>query len=276
MHEQIGAYPCRFIFVEHANWESIIGNEQDESLEFSERNATNLFAEETRVSFITLNPYANESLRGFLDTRILERTIFIHHPVNGNMAHTRHESHTNILAYGQSVNANLSRIIKAAYRKAFIPEANLLILRRSPIDQMELTYRYPEDWCEVRQHHDGFKKKDMRECMMDADWIMIPYDREQYKVSMSGILADAIRFEIPILGLNSPILNFYNDPPIGITAETPCELGSIIADVKDINDESGYEMFKNNISSLKSRMQSENIRHMKGLLTVDEGKAIPL
>ncbi len=44
-----------------------------------------------------------------------------------------------------------------------------------------------------------------------VDCLLLPYDKKMYRLSASGILFDAINYGIPIICLDSPILQYYNN-----------------------------------------------------------------
>lgn len=94
----------------------------------------------------------------------------------------------------------------------------------------------------------------------------MPYDQSMYQVSMSGILADAIRYERPIIALNSPIIEWYNKHgSIGIVAENIDEL---IQRLETEFRNTKYIYFIYNIRILKRNMMKENQRLMKDMLCI--------
>ena len=102
------------------------------------------------------------------------------------------------------------------------------------------------------------------------DWILLPYDSSEYRVSMSGILADAIGFEKPFLGLNSPILEYYNNKakPIGVIKNTTEELAAYIANELPMLSKGAYNKYVESQGKMKQIVADENVRLIKRIVNL--------
>jgi hypothetical protein len=218
------------------------------------------------VSFITFSPFAKEYIKDNICKSVASRTFFFHHPVEGEAVDDDSErDKLRMLAYGQSVNNSLSMVLKAIKDMGDLPQIDFTVLRRCGVDNMDLTYLFPK-FVRIKQHYSGFSKRDLISNICSTDWIIIPYLANQYLYSMSGILADAIRYEKPVLAINFNVLQYYNNPPIGIVADSPYELGRIIASESLLNDRLQYDIYKSNIRQIKRKMYDENVAKMRDIL----------
>ena len=184
---------------------------------------------------------------------------FLHLPVRQTIEKkdTKDDAIT-IGVYGACVNANFKKMLLRLNEKQLLNKVKFLILNRSTLDGLDYRYKYPTKGIEIHQTINGFSRDAKLQYISKMDWILLPYDKEQYRVSMSGILADAIQFQIPILALDSPIIEYYNDEHIGIVEKDIESLCDIIRELDAIQNGILYANYLDNLKRLKDRMYEEN------------------
>lgn len=104
-----------------------------------------------------------------------------------------------------------------------------------------------------------FDRIQMQEALRELDYILIPYGKEEYTMSASGVLWDAISNEVPCLMLGSKYLAYYNRYHIGYQAETISELCKMVRD-KAAKKEFGTMDIK------LSELEEYNLKKMRGIL----------
>lgn len=104
-----------------------------------------------------------------------------------------------------------------------------------------------------------FDRSQMQEALRELDYILIPYGKEEYTMSASGVLWDAVSNEVPCLMLGSRYLAYYNRYHIGYQAETISELCRMVKD-KAAKKEFGPMDIK------LSELEEYNLKKMRGIL----------
>jgi hypothetical protein len=97
----------------------------------------------------------------------------------------------------------------------------------------------------------NFERDKINEIMHFVDGIIIPYDKNQYKISTSGIIFDAISYEIPIFTLNSNCFIEYSKYGIGESFKTVEEMALRLIDIMD----SDYRILINKYSSKEKKLK---------------------
>lgn len=83
----------------------------------------------------------------------------------------------------------------------------------------------------VRKVDIDFKRENMEKLMLETDYLLLPYGKEEYALSASGVLWDAIVHRIPCFMLDSPYLKYYNQYKIGYQEDTVEKLCDVICDI---------------------------------------------
>lgn len=253
-------YGMQMTFIEHANleWLQRINMREEEIAFYRETISENRKLND--INFISFSPYAKEGLVGCLGDNILERFYFLHHPVSGNFEKkARKNSKIVIGVYGACINQLFFQILKKLYVKEGYDNIEFLVLNRTTLDKLDYRYIYPSKGVRMHQTCGFFSREKKLKCFEEIDYILLPYDNRSYRVSMSGILADAIRCGIPILSLDTPIIKYYNNIfPLGIVEENMDSLCEKIITSAKVRDEEKYEEYVKNMKQLREQMTEEN------------------
>lgn len=234
-------------FVQHANLDWILERENERIGDYSYAEIIKLCCGSGNVYNLAMNPFVKIGLTDILDDKTLKTFHFLHHPVKGSIPKSINANKTTIGVYGQCVNANFGRILKQSKEENLLKR--FMVLRSCDSNHMDYSFKLPKE-LRIYQKPGGFDKSELLNAISRMGWILLPYSKDMYKVSMSGILADAIRYSIPIIALNSPIVDYYNEYIIGIVAETPEALVESLVSEGNKN----YTKYKENMQKLKSDM----------------------
>lgn len=107
----------------------------------------------------------------------------------------------------------------------------------------------------------NFKRKDMEKLMCDMDFLLVPYGRNEYKVSTSGVIWDGISNRVPLLMYDSPCLKYYHARVnLGYLCGSLEELKTILKQIS-FNGIPDNEFFVN-----LDMLEKENMETMERLL----------
>lgn len=214
---------------------------------------------EKNCKFIIYSPNYEWALKGKLDIEILDKILFLHHPLfESNLNKIKLQLNNIIVGiYGQAVNQNALLIVKnynsrydnkTVVFKVMANSDNEILLQKNVERLFDKDYVTNE---ELEQAIKGF------------DFILIPYDNNQYIVTASGIFSDAISQEIPLLMLNSPYLQYYNKYEVGILCKDIDAMAKKISELHMFQD---FNCFAENDKNLKQIVFEENVRSLKEAL----------
>lgn len=110
-------------------------------------------------------------------------------------------------------------------------------------------------------------RHELNKILHDCDWVLLPYGKEKYKLSSSGILFDAINMQVPCLMGPSHCFNDFDDSLIGIHASNYSSLKKNLLQIIKSPDRKKYHEFRKNIRKLKYEMNNYNIEAFKKLLS---------
>lgn len=263
-------YHAKLFFVMHNYLEMIL---QNDDMGQQYKSIVTEVCNRDDAWIVVFNPYARQKLAGVIDGN-LERILFLHHPMQESLHHPVQESDCRctstktgkivIGVYGNSINQNFFQILKRLTDCAVAEKVEFLIMRRTEVYNFDLTYRFPKNGVKIYQS-EGFDRAFRIARIREMDYILLPYDYSMYQLSMSGILADAVRHEKPIIALNTSIVEYYNQMPIGIVEDSVEGLCDKIKRI-DKNDENEIAAYRNNIRDLKKRIKQESVDMLKELL----------
>lgn len=257
-------YGAEMFFLEHATLENVLHDRHEEGL--SEAEAINQAAEIDNTHFLVYSPYAKSRLQGLLTPKAIDKISFLHHPILDDPISNNSGAGLTIGVYGASCNSTFSRMLKMLYNKNGMDGQTFLVIRRCDTNHMDYRYMFPTRGVEMHQALDGVSREALVKYIERMDWILIPYLENQYQVSMSGILSEAIGYEKPVLALNSPIIRWYNQRPIGIVKNSLEELCEQILGHRELENKEKYEMYKTNMRHMRLKGEQENKNVMKNLL----------
>lgn len=201
--------------------------------------------------FVLYAPEYRRYLKGKINENVLNKFIFLHHPLyeNENSVIPNNEKLV-IGIYGQAVNQNAFDVIKTYNDKYDNDKAIFRVMAKADANILELKNV-------VRMFDEDYVPNEaLEEARKHLDYILIPYDNNQYKVTASGILCDALSEQIPILMLDSPLLRYYESiRNIGILCDNKDELAHNIACLAE-----NRSMQKKNAE--QNRQEEQELRHI--------------
>lgn len=209
--------------------------------------------------FVIYAPKYRHYLSGKLDNDILERFIFLHHPLYDPGSYYIPENDKLVIGiYGQAVNQNAYDIIKCYNEKYDNGNVQFRIMTQehNPILNLKNVTRLFEQ--------DHVSNKDLEQARREFDYVLIPYDSKQYKITASGILCDVISEEIPVLMLDSPFLEYYGQYGIGIMEHSVDNMAERIAEVG--LKKGSTEKYRQAEHKLKEVILRENIDAFKEMI----------
>lgn len=225
----------------HEKMEKILGNEDDEIYKRWERTIKNSIVSKN-LCFIQYHPFVNKMIGKKFGGKIENKFIFLYHPSENNtniiIDKSIHEG-IDVCVWGAAASqGNTIRIIDQflqdpQYNKVHFSIYSRGILGNDFIKNSRITYSY---------RYKGFSEEEMHSIIINADYVLIPYDEKSYTMYASGIVADAIRYNKPIIALNSPYITFFNDEKeIGFVGNSIDDLMSKISIEKLENNRKSYE-----------------------------------
>lgn len=213
----IHATICRktqFIVVLHAMVEQARGKSNSYKNLFKLSQACN------NLQFITFSPYCNNKYWGLKNNKI----IFIHHPYIKANIKTNHTSHR----------GKIIGVIGACAN----PKAKALIAR---INAMQL--EFPYEFHIISRFGDKFRRLantkivelpfercEMESQIQEMDCVLLLYGKNEYTISASGVLWDAISNEVLCFMLNSPYFKYYNEYVSGLVVDNLEEMAEKLSD----------------------------------------------
>lgn len=214
---------------------------------------------ENAIYFITYSPTAENLLKSVIDFDILKKFVFLHHPMIDKRTSERRTDSKQLFKvgiYGQAVNQNAYSIINeynARYDNGKVRFCVKTTKNSDIYSCKNVVSMFQKDFV---------SNIELEEQINNLDYIIIPYDYSQYRLTASGILCDAVSEETPVLMLNSPYLEFYSQYGIGIISNTPKDLAKEIAKISEEN----RRLFSDKEKELKRIIKQENISTFKELI----------
>ena len=207
--------------------------------------------------FILYAPKYREYLEEKINHEILGRFIFLHHPLyeSSDYSVSNNDSLT-VGIYGQAVNQNAYDIVNIYNKKYDNGKVMFRVMAKqdNPILCLKnVTRMFERDYVSNRELEQERKR---------LDYILLPYDHNQYKVTASGILCDALSEEIPVLMLDSSLLEFYNTYAIGELRYDVDSMARTIADIAadTVKRVSVMEQYRKAENRLKKQVLQDNIK----------------
>lgn len=251
----------KLYFCQHANLDWVLHREMEQTGEYSYADIMNRCAKSEGTSFIVCNPFAGVKLKKYLDFDVTKKFIFLHHPVVEGVEPINGSDEGYIGAYGQSLKGDFSSVLREFLNFDRNLADSFIVFRNTDVDHLDYTFSVPKGF-KIHQKIGGYTMKEIYEFQSKMKWILLPYSESMYEVSMSGILADAIRCSIPIIGLGSPILKYYNQYAIGIVEDNPSQL---VEKYRTVSHKE-YNMFKNNLIKLRKKMIEDNMSILDSIM----------
>ena len=210
--------------------------------------------------FIIYSPNYKNGLQGKLSDHIMEKMTFLHHPFfDSQLTHAdKDKEKIEIGIYGQAVNQNAVEIVKTY--NLYYDNDSVLFQVMAKRDHELLAMKNVKRMFE----EDYVSNEDLEYAINDLDYILVPYNNEQYVVTASGIFCDAVSQGRPLLMLNSPYLKFYNKYGIGFMEDSIDAMAQKIAKL----EKAKLNGFSENEINLKRISFSENVETLKKVLKI--------
>ncbi len=165
------------------------------------------------ICYITYSPYC----RDLFLKRGINNVFFLHHPyILQNGGRRVGTDIVNVGVIGACSNMNAARIARElSYDKA-----------------SDIRFRvFSRNWREMRGidgviiEKEEFERDDMDSIMSQIDYLLLPYGKNDYKLSASGVMWDAVSYSKPCITYDSDYLSYYqNRCGIGYVCESLSEL----------------------------------------------------
>lgn len=194
------------------------------------------------VCFITYSPYIDE-IRRLYPREISEKFEFLHHPYPYEVSTEKMHIHEDIVVgiLGACMNEYAENIIRQTQ--------SISCVRMLPFNK------------DTR-----ISREDISNRMGDVDCLLMPYDERKYRISASGVLFDALNYNKPIVGMKSPILQYYNNRfDVGWMMDGTDDIVELL-ESGSINKEKLNDK-KGNIAKCKMIIDVENIERCKKILS---------
>lgn len=203
--------------------------------------------------YISYSPCYKDELAGHVSFDIIEKITFIHLAFYEGADKKKNEENRSVVIglYGQAVNENAIRIINEYNEKYDNGTVIFHVLAR---DESEVIGLKNVIRLNDKEH---VSDEELVGYIRSFDYILVPYDKDQYKVCSSGIFYDAISYEIPLLMLDSPHLRYYSKYDIGIIANSIEKMARTISDLY-IHSDDAIE-YRINEKELKTNAMSDNV-----------------
>ncbi len=185
------------------------------------------------VHFITYSPFCKEL---FME-RGIHNMYFLHHPYSNH--NCKEKSCTDVVdvgVIGACSNMNAARIARElSYDKT-----------------SGVRFRvYSRNWREMRGidgvtiEKEEFERGDMDDIMSQIDYLLLPYGKNDYKLSASGVMWDAVSYSRPCISYDSDYLSYYqNRCGIGYVCGSLAELKRTISNLR-FHREGELQLFNN-------------------------------
>ncbi len=210
--------------------------------------------------FVIYSPCFREVLRKYLSESILNKICFLHHPFYDSFIENTVKSgeRTIVGLYGQALNDNARKLVKLFNRK--YDNRNVLFKVKAKPGDPILQEKNVERLFEM----DYVSNEELEEAISKFDYILIPYDNNQYRVTASGIFCDAVSQGVPAMTLSSPYFRYY-DKYGAVIVET--SIGRLARKIKTVSeDKSTRNRIVTKEKELKARAFQDNIETLRTIV----------
>lgn len=208
-----------------------------------------------KLCFVTYSPYCTGKYWGISESKL----VFLHHPY----------VHRNQMVSEAKEKDKSGKVIIGIIGACANDKAEQLI---SAVNRNDQDCRY-EFWVASRfgkrfRHLKNikildceFERKEMEALLKEMDFLLLPYGHDEYALSASGVLWDAMANGLPCLMLDSSYFKYYMRYEIGYQADSMQELCKVICKIIRQKQEMRKIFFVN-----MEEIERENIETIKYLL----------
>ena len=208
------------------------------------------------IKFIIYVPEYKDRMEKKVSSKVVEKFYFLHHPYIFSESHTNLNSNNHEVAvWGAALNKTARKIIKNCH------EIKYNIVQRNNINLNDL---YNVNI--IKKGH-NVSSYDIKKCIDQSSWVLIPYDKHQYQITASGLFWDAIANHKPLLTLDSPYFcSYIKKYEIG---QIYYSVNSMVMTIEHLANEISkeeYERLVFNIKSFIDIVQVENEQYIVKIL----------
>lgn len=207
-----------------------------------------------KLCFITYSPYCTGKYWGIHE----DKFVFLHHPYicEKKTIHNTRQKRENdkiiVGIIGACANDKAVKLISSVNRSQGAHKCEFWIASR-----FGKQFRHMEN---VTVLDLEFERKEMEVLMRKMDFMLLPYGRDDYEISASGVFWDAIANKVPCLMLDSNYFKYYMSYNIGYQTDTIEGLRKIICEELPHKKEE-QELFFDGLDSLE-RENNETVRRL--------------
>lgn len=208
-----------------------------------------------RIQFISYSPYCTGRYWGICENKM----VFLHHPyvrkdyTEPKVVEKDGSDKVIIGVIGACANDKAVKLIVSVNRKAAEHNYEFWVASRFGKKFQNLE--------NVKVLNLEFSRKRIEKLMRKIDFMLMPYGRDEYMMSASGVLWDAIINRLPCLMLDSDYFKYYMSYQIGYQADSIEGLSQAICEILQ-RKRDGQEKFFVNMD----RIASENNETVSALL----------
>ena len=182
----------------------------------------NLFQSSNKVNnlrFLTYSPYCTSSYLGINENKIL----FVDHPYfNLSIQKKLKKRNTIICVVGQCANIRARNIIREVNKKKIRDSYEFWIMSKYGDDFIGLE--------NTKIMENVFEREKLNIVLSEVNYLLLPY-KDEYDISASGVLWDAVSTKTPCLMLDSRYFRHYEQYRLGYIAENVKEMADLIENI---------------------------------------------
>ncbi|MCM1120968.1 MAG: hypothetical protein NC416_00140 [Eubacterium sp.] len=176
-----------------------------------------------RLRFVSYSPYCTGRYWNIKE----DKFVFLHHPYVKSSQHTpasrkSKESKIIIGIIGACANEKAKKLISLVNKNELINEYEFWVASKFGKKFKNLK--------NVKVLDLEFERKNIEKIMCSMNYLLLPYGKDEYMLSASGVVWDAVSNRIPCLMLDSKYFAYYMPYKIGYQADSIKELCEIICD----------------------------------------------
>lgn len=188
-----------------------------------------------RLRFVTYNPFCTDNYWGVKRKKF----FFLHHPYVKDRSQAIRKERINtgvtIGIIGACANAKALKLISMVNRCKVEGDYEFLVISR-----FGNHFRHLKN---VKVLDITFDREKKTRLMRNMDYLLLPYDRQEYTLSASGVLWDAISNHVPCLMLDCKYFEYYMPYKIGYRAKNIKELCEIVCEKIQCGREENEKFF---------------------------------
>jgi len=225
-------------------------------------NLINSSYQHRNIRFIIYSPYTEKYLGEYLKDVVISKFNFLHQTY-GESSRVDKQKHTycNIGIIGAGMNDISKLIVKNTWKSGNI--RYIAVSRNQVLDSEKSVEEEFKKGIGIKT-----ERQEIIRNIAKLDYILIPYAKNEYKVSTSGVLMDAVHMGIPVIMLDSPCLDYYQKRfEIGWefhSIENLCDF--VIRQSEKMIESEEYKKRIKNMQRMVQTMQVERSAQLKMLI----------